>query len=67
MKNAKKNWGGCWSLDEKMGQTYFHFECANTLAARDFKQPQAVIYETDNEDRSIRNCNKRERRSVADL
>lgn len=39
---------GCWSLDEKMGQTYFHFECANTLAARDFKQPQAVIYETDN-------------------
>ena len=31
-----------------MGQIYIHHECANTLAARDFKQPQAVIYETDN-------------------
>lgn len=38
--------GGCWSLDEKMGQTYIHFEFANTLAQRDYKQPQAVIYET---------------------
>ena len=36
---------GCWSLDEKMGQTYIHYEQANTLAARDYKQPQAVIYE----------------------
>ena len=33
----------CWSLDEKMGQTYVHHETANTLAARDYKQPQAVI------------------------
>lgn len=38
---------GCWSLDEKMGQTYVHYEKANTLAARDYKQPQAVIYEVD--------------------
>jgi hypothetical protein len=38
--------GGCWTLDEKMGQTYIHYETANTLAARDYKQPQAVIYET---------------------
>lgn len=34
-----------WTLDEKMGQTYIHQEVANTLAARDYKQPQAVIYE----------------------
>ena len=26
-----------------MGQTYIHNESANTLAARDYKQPQAVI------------------------
>lgn len=37
--------GTAWSLDEKMGQTYVHRECANTLAQRDYKQPQAVIYE----------------------
>lgn len=36
--------GGVWSLDEKMGQTYTHYEQANTLAQRDYKQPQAVIY-----------------------
>lgn len=35
---------GCWSLDEKMGQTYIHYEQANTLAAIDYKQPQVVIY-----------------------
>ena len=34
---------GVWSIDEKMGQTYVHFECANTLAQRDYKQPQAVV------------------------
>lgn len=37
--------GGAWSIDEKMGQTYIHNECANTLAQRDYKQPQAVVYE----------------------
>lgn len=42
--------GGCWTVDEKMGQTYIHRECANTLAQRDYKQPQAVIYETDRND-----------------
>ena len=41
-----------WSLDEKMGQTYIHKECANTLAQRDYKQPQAVIYELSREDRT---------------
>jgi len=39
--------GGYWTIDEKMGQTYIHHECANTLATRDYKQPQAVVYETD--------------------
>lgn len=33
----------CYSLDEKMGQTYIHEDKANTLAARDFKQPQIVV------------------------
>ncbi len=33
-----------YSLDEKMGQTYTWEEQANTLAARDYKQPQAVCY-----------------------
>ena len=42
-KNKKINWGGCYTLDEKMGQTYIHYEVANTLAARDYKQPQAVF------------------------
>ena len=44
--------GECYSLDEKMGQTYVHQECANTLAQRDYKQPQAVIYELSREDRA---------------
>lgn len=43
--------GGCYTLDEKMGQTYVHRECANTLAQRDYKQPQVVIYELSTEDR----------------
>lgn len=43
--------GECYSLDEKMGQTYVHQECANTLAQRDYKQPQAVIYELSESDR----------------
>lgn len=33
-----------YSCDEKMGQTYTWEEQANTLAARDYKQPQAVAY-----------------------
>ena len=45
--------GTAWSLDEKMGQTYVHRECANTLAQRDYKQPQAVIYELSASDRPI--------------
>lgn len=40
-----------WTLDEKMGQTYIHQEVANTLAARDYKQPQAVIYEDTGDDK----------------
>lgn len=39
--------GGCYTLDEKMGQTYIHENVANTLAARDYKQPQAVVYRID--------------------
>lgn len=40
---CKQSGGGItYSLDEKMGQTYVHEEQANTLAARDFKQPQCI-------------------------
>ena len=34
----------CISVDEKMGQTYVGDEVSNTLGARDYKQPQAVVY-----------------------
>lgn len=34
-------------MDEKMGQTYINEEAANTLAARDYKQPQVVCYAID--------------------
>ena len=40
----------CWTIDEKMGQTYIHRDQANTLAQRDYKQPQAVIYEEEEDD-----------------
>lgn len=36
-----------FSLDEKMGQTYVWEEQANTLAQRDYKQPQCVSIEND--------------------
>ena len=32
----------CYSIDEKMGNTYVHEEQGNTLGARDYKQPQAI-------------------------
>lgn len=35
--------GPTYSLDEKMGQTYIWEDQANTLAQRDYKQPQAVF------------------------
>ena len=35
-----------YSLDEKMGQTYVWEDQANTLAARDYKQPQMVCFQT---------------------
>jgi hypothetical protein len=35
------------SIDEKMGQTYIGEEVGNTLSARDYKQPQAVVYGLD--------------------
>ena len=34
----------CYSIDEKMGRTYVHEEQGNTLGARDYKQPQGVVY-----------------------
>lgn len=46
-------WGGCYTLDEKVGQTYVHFEQANTLAARDYKQPQLVCYEVNDEEEYV--------------
>ena len=39
----QQHWSYIWTLDEKMAQTYIHEDQANTLAARDYKQPQAVI------------------------
>ena len=33
----------CYSLDEKMGNTYIGEDMGNTLSARDYKQPQAVL------------------------
>ena len=44
----------CYSCDEKMGNTYCWEEQANTLAARDYKQPQAVCYKPKAVD--CRNC-----------
>lgn len=44
--NPACNQGGVvivYSVDEKMGQTYIHEDKADTLAARDFKQPQIVV------------------------
>lgn len=33
-----------WTMDEKWGLTmYVHHDLANTLAARDYKQPQMVV------------------------
>ena len=37
----------CYSCDEKMGNTYVWEDQANTLAARDYKQPQSVCYSLD--------------------
>ena len=34
----------CWTLDEKCGNTYCWEDQANTIAARDYKQPQIVAY-----------------------
>ena len=45
--------GECYSIDEKMGNTYVHDNCANTLTRRDYKQPQAVIYELSESDRKL--------------
>ena len=39
--------GPCISVDEKMGNTYIGENVGNTLSARDFKQPQAVVYGLD--------------------
>lgn len=43
LKRKESDRGGCYSIDEKMGNTYVWEEQANTLGARDFKQPQAVL------------------------
>ena len=37
----------CLSIDEKMGQTYIGDDVGNTLAQRDYKQPQAVCISQD--------------------
>lgn len=38
----------CYSIDEKMGNTYVWNNQANTLASRDYKQPQAVLVRKEN-------------------
>ena len=49
--------GGCWTIDEKMGQTYVHYEMANTLTRRDYKGAQAVTVEvTDDISKDNRPC-----------
>ena len=42
--NFLKEQNECWSIDEKMGNTYCNKDMGNTLGARDYKQPQAVVY-----------------------
>jgi DNA (cytosine-5)-methyltransferase 1 len=39
----------CYSIDEKCANTYVWENQANTLAARDYKQPQAVCYQYEEE------------------
>ena len=43
-----------FSIDEKMGQTYIGNDIGNTLGARDYKQPQAVVYENHSQDSRIK-------------
>ena len=56
LRNRSGSYGGgsevlvVYTIDEKMGQTYVHEGLANTLAQRAYKQPQAVIYESDRDD-----------------
>jgi hypothetical protein len=38
-----KKVGGCYTIDEKMARAYVHEDLANTLAARDYKQPQTLV------------------------
>lgn len=45
----------CMTVDEKMGNTYIHEDCANTMGARDYKQPQAVCYSQDAYDKYTEN------------
>lgn len=59
LRNRGGSYGGgsevliiqAYTIDEKMGKTYIHEECANTLAQRDYKQPQAVIYDVSESNR----------------
>ena len=44
-----------YSLDEKMGQTYVWEDQANTLAARDYKQPQTVVFSRQRSDELVEN------------
>lgn len=45
LRNEEIN-NDAYSIDEKMGQTYVHHECGNTVAQRDYKQPQNVFSNT---------------------
>ncbi len=46
LRNEEIN-NDAYSIGEKMGQTYVHHECGNTVAQRDYKQPQNVFSNTD--------------------
>ena len=49
-EQTKFKWGGCYTIDEKMGNTYIHHQQANTLAQRDYKMPQCVVIYEDSDD-----------------
>ena len=51
MITRKQVMNDVWTMDEKWGLTmYIHHNLANTLAARDYKQPQMVVMETNETD-----------------
>lgn len=66
--NPACNQGGVvivYSVDEKMGQTYVHEDMANTLAQRDYKQPQTVVCVPKTISMEVFHCDSAEERTAA--